>query len=165
MKFAATAIAFLALTTSAVARQDMSAEGAWARATTPKAQTGAVYLTIVDKGAADTLTSVSTPVAAKAKLHETVKTGDVVGMRPVDALPISTTGPTVLAPGGYHIMLFGLKKPLVKGETFPITLNFAKRGAVNATVKVEAAGAGGPMQDMGSGHDMDSMSGASKVQP
>ena len=140
---------------AAVAGQDLSANGAWARATAASAQTGAVYLTIIDKGAADDLVSVTTPVAGSAKVHETVKKGDVVGMRPVDALPVSNAGPTMLAPGGYHIMLTGLKAPLEKGKSFPITLTFKKGGKVDATVVVEAADAGGPMQDMGPGHDMD----------
>ncbi len=134
---------------------DISVVGAWSRATSGSATTGAAYLTIVDKGAADKLVGVSTPVATTAKVHQTVKTGAVFGMRPVDSLPVSSSGPLMLAPGGYHIMLMGLTRPLAKGETFPLTLTFEKAGKVETQVSVEAAGAGGPMQDMGPGHDMD----------
>ena len=141
---------------------DIAVQGAWARATAASAQTGAVYLTITNKGAPDKLVGVTTPVAATAKLHETVKTGDVVGMRPIDSLALPASGPTVLAPGGYHIMLMGLKDRLVEGKTFPITLTFAGAGTMDATVAVEAAGAGGPMQDMGPGHDMDRMPGTAR---
>jgi copper(I)-binding protein len=49
--------------------------------------------------------------------------------------------PVVLAPGGYHIMLMGLKQPLKQGDAFPITLNFANAGPVTAQVTVEPPGA------------------------
>ena len=138
---------------------DIQLEGAWARATSASAKTGAVYLRIITKGAPDELIEATTPVAQSAKLHQTVRTGDVVSMKPVDSLAVSPSGPTVLAPGGYHLMLMNLKQPLVKGKSFPVTLTFVKAGKVQTTVSIEAAGAGAPMQDMGAGHDMDSMPG------
>ena len=49
-----------------------------------------------------------------------------------------------LKPGGYHIMLMGLKQQLKDGETFPVTLTFEKAGAVTTTVHVAKAGAMGP---------------------
>ena len=49
-------------------------------------------------------------------------------MRPVGPLPIEPGKPVTLAPGGYHIMLSGLKRSLKQGDSFPITLSFAKAG-------------------------------------
>ena len=69
-------------------------------------------------------------------------------MRGVAALPMTAGNPVTLAPGGYHIMLMGLKQPLKQGDTFPITLSFAKAGQLTATVTVQKPGAGMPM-----GHD------------
>lgn len=47
-------------------------------------------------------------------------------------------GTTVkFAPGGYHIMLMGLKQPLKAGDRFPLTLKFAKAGSVTVDVQVE----------------------------
>ncbi len=40
------------------------------------------------------------------------------------------------APGGYHIMLTGLKAPLKTGDSFPLTLTFAGAGEVKVDVKV-----------------------------
>jgi copper(I)-binding protein len=57
-----------------------------------------------------------------------------------------------LAPGSYHIMLSGLKQSLKQGDSFPITLSFAKAGPVTATVTVAKAGAtmpAGKMSGMG----------------
>jgi hypothetical protein len=102
---------------------------------------GAVYLTITDTGTPDTLTGVTTPVAATADLHETINDHGVMKMRPVASLTIEPGKPVTLAPGGYHIMLMGLKQALKQGESFPVTLNFAKAGQVTATAMVEKAGA------------------------
>ena len=62
-------------------------------------------------------------------------------MRPVDALPVSQSSPVKLTPGGYHLMLTGLTRPLAVGDTFPLTLTFAQAGSISTTVKVEKAGA------------------------
>ncbi len=130
-------------------------QNAWARATAPMAKTGAVYLTIVDHGAPDRLVSLSTPVAQQAQLHQTTMHDHIMRMRPVDGLAIAGPGPVTFAPGGYHVMLLGLKKALVKGDSFPLSLTFQHAGTLQVSVTVESVGAGGPVQDSGMGHDMD----------
>jgi periplasmic copper chaperone A len=132
----------------ALAQQNgMRVENAWSRAAM-QGRTGVVYLTIVDDGAADRLTSIATPVAAKAELHESFTENGVAKMRAVGALPVAQGNKVTLAPGGYHIMLMNLKQPLRQGDAFPVTLNFEKAGQVTATVTVQKAGGSMPM-----GHD------------
>jgi copper(I)-binding protein len=65
-------------------------------------------------------------------------------MRPIEAIEVNLGEPTVLRPGGLHIMLIGLKKPLVAGQTFPLRLRFEKAGElpVEVTVRKIAAGEG-----------------------
>ena len=121
----------------------------WSRAM-PVGATGVVYLTVTDQGAPDMLTRVASPVAASAELHETIDDHGVMKMRPVGSLPIAPGKPLTLAPGGYHIMLMGLKQALVAGTSFPVTLTFAKAGTVTATATVQAAGAAMPGMDHGS---------------
>ncbi len=133
----------------------ISVEHAWARATTASATSGVVYLTIVDHGDPDRLTGATTPVAGKAQLHQTTMQDDVMRMRPVDGLALSSREPVTLAPGGYHLMLTGLRQPLQQGRSFPLTLSFEHAGPVQASVIVESAGAAGQMQSGGPGHDMD----------
>jgi copper(I)-binding protein len=119
---------------------------------------GVVYLTITDTGQADTLTGASTPVAAMAGLHESINDNGVMKMRPVASLPIAPGKAVTLAPGGYHIMLMDLKQPLTEGETFPITLSFAKAGQVTATARVAKAGAAAmPGMDQGTTGGMGNM--------
>ncbi len=114
---------------------------AWSRAAM-SGRTGVVYLTITDSGTPDRLISGSSPVAAKVTLHESFDDHGVMKMRPVAALPVQRGAPLTLGPGGYHIMLEGLKQPLQPGETFPVTLTFANAGAITATASVQKAGAG-----------------------
>ena len=49
-----------------------------------------------------------------------------------------------LQPGGFHIMLLGLKQGLTAGSRFPLTLTFEKAGSVQMDVPVEAMGSMGP---------------------
>jgi hypothetical protein len=107
---------------------------------------GVVYLTIVDHGAPDRLTGVSSPVADRAELHESFSQGGVAKMRPVASLAVEQAKPVVLAPGGYHIMLMGLKQPLKQGDVFPVTLTFANAGELTTKVTVEQQGANMPME-------------------
>jgi copper(I)-binding protein len=124
--------------------QTVQVENAWARATAAGAMSGGIFLTVTDTGAPDRLLGASTPVAATAQLHETVNDNGVMRMRPVAGLPLEAGKPVVLKPGGYHVMLMGLKQQLKPGDTFPVTLTFEKAAPVTATVTVGKAGASVP---------------------
>jgi copper(I)-binding protein len=123
----------------------------WARATPGGAHTGAVYMTLVNKGKADDrLVGVSSPVAAKAQLHVETNDNGVMKMRPVADVDLKPGATAVLKPGGMHVMLMGLKQPLKAGESFPLTLEFAKGGVAKVNVPVEKIGAMGAPPAMGS---------------
>ena len=62
-------------------------------------------------------------------------------MRAVENIPVPANGQTALEPGGYHIMLIGLKQALKEGGSFPLTLTFEKAGSVTVQVPVQKAGA------------------------
>lgn len=128
---------------------------AWSRATPPAAITGAGYLTITNTGkSADRLVGGSTAVAAKLEIHEMSMTGGVMRMRPLkDGLAIGPGQSVTLKPGGYHLMLIGLKRPLNAGERLPVTLTFERAGAVKT--ELEVRGPGG--QPAGDHHAMPGM--------
>ena len=65
-------------------------------------------------------------------------------MRQVDGLDLPAGQAVTLKPGGYHIMLTGLTRPLKEGETVSLTLSFAKAGSREVTAPVEKIGAMGP---------------------
>lgn len=130
----------------------VTAGSAWARASAGHANTGAAYLTLTGGSQDDTLTSISTPVATTAEVHESSSEGGVMRMRAVGPLPIPAGKTVTLAPGGYHVMLMGLKHPLAAGQSFPMTLNFSHAQPMTVTVDVRPIGAaamGGHMQMQG----------------
>jgi copper(I)-binding protein len=78
----------------------------------------------------------------------------VMKMRQVDGIDLPAGKTVALKPGGYHIMLTGLAQPLAAGQSFPLTLDFAKAGARQVTVSVEKIGSMGPAASQGSGMTM-----------
>ncbi|WP_434622147.1 copper chaperone PCu(A)C [Azospirillum sp. B2RO_4] len=129
----------------------------WARATAPSAPNGGAYLSLTNTGSTeDRLVSASTPAAEKAELHTHLNENGVMKMREVPAIPVAPGEQVKLAPGGLHIMLLGLKKPLEKGARIPMTLHFEKAGTVDVEIAVEAAGQSAPQAE---GH-MGAMGGA-----
>jgi copper(I)-binding protein len=117
----------------------------WSRATASSGQTGAIYLDIENHGTGpDRLTGAQTPVASMAHFHATVMDGDMASMKMMDGVDLPAGQTVSLKPQSMHLMLMGLKQPLKKGESFPLTLQFEKAGKVEVEVVVEAAGALGP---------------------
>ena len=81
-------------------------------------------------------------------------------MREMPTVDLSPRAKVTFDPGSMHIMLVGLKQPLKEGQTFPLTLTFAKAGKVDVTVSVAKVGAMQPggMAPMDAGarrHDED----------
>lgn len=145
-------IAALSLTIAAIvtmvpgaSASDLMVMKAFARASaTPTAETGAAYVSLMNHGKeGDSLVSVSTPAAAMAHLHKSEMVNGVMKMEPVDALELPGQGVLEMKPGGYHIMLMGLKQPLKKGDEIDITLHFQRAGDVSVKVPVGGVAANG----------------------
>jgi hypothetical protein len=136
---------------------DLLITQAWSRATPSGAKVGSGYLTIENKGSApDRLIGSSGDVAAKVELHEMAMDNGVMTMRPLDKGLTVEPGKTVkLAPGGYHLMLMDIKRPLKRGDKVPITLEFEKAGKVTVPLDVEGVGAQGPAGADKAGGQMD----------
>lgn len=116
--------------------------GGWTRPTAA-GMNAAGYLTIVNRGPfADRLTGASSPVARGISLHVSRQMGTVMTMRPVQAITVAAGSSVTLGPGGYHLMLEGLKRPLKPGMSVPLSLSFARVGTVRVALKV-GAGPGG----------------------
>jgi copper(I)-binding protein len=103
------------------------------RARTTVTDTTAVYLTIKNNGAADTLLSVAIDpaLAGMAQVHEVVTTGGTMAMQELKSgLPVPANGTVELKSGSYHTMVMNVKKPVAAGDIVPITLVFDKAGSV-----------------------------------
>jgi copper(I)-binding protein len=99
--------------------------------------TGAVYVTLRNTGPApDALVGASSEAAEVVELHETIRDGDVMRMRPVGKLALPAGGTLTMTPGGLHIMLIHLKRALHSGDRVPLTLTFASGGTLRFEVPV-----------------------------
>jgi copper(I)-binding protein len=65
-------------------------------------------------------------------------------MRETPGLELPARKHLVLRPGGSHLMLVGLKQPLLKGQRIPLTLRFERAGEVHVELEVLASGAAKP---------------------
>lgn len=127
----------LTVVTAVAAAAGLELESAWARATPPGATVAAVYLRIDNTGGpADRLLAIKSPVATSAELHRTSIEDGIARMRQVSTLHVGANEVLEFVPGGLHIMLFGLKKPLVAGQAFELELVFEVVGPRRMTVTV-----------------------------
>jgi copper(I)-binding protein len=143
----AASLLFIAASAMAAQGDDIEIKDAWARATPAGAQTAAVYATL-QSATGDRLVGVSTPAATQADLHVMSMDNGVMKMRQVDGIDLPAGQAVTLKPGGFHIMLTGLAKPLAEGQTFPMTLTLANAGAKDVIVTVQKVGAMGPGKSM-----------------
>lgn len=97
-----------------------------------------VYLVLTNPGdAPDRLLSAASDVARALEIHDTVLVDDVMIMQQVsDGVEIPAHGRVEIKPGGLHIMLIGLTDDLLPGETFPLTLQFERAGALTIEAEV-----------------------------
>ncbi|MEI7713663.1 MAG: copper chaperone PCu(A)C [Rhodospirillales bacterium] len=112
----------------------------WARASAGPATTAAVYFTAIAAGTQDRLIGARTPIAAIASLHGTIDDRGVMKMRPVENVAVAPDKPVLFEPGGYHVMLEGLREPLKAGAHFPLTLVFERAGPTTVDVVIEPIG-------------------------
>ena len=130
------------MTTSLVAhaqRQrgaDIDVRSAWVRPTvTGQMGTGA-FMHLTSKAGARLL-GASSDVAGVVEIHEMTMQGNVMQMRPVRSLDLPPGSTVELKPGGHHVMLMDLKRPLAPGEKIKVELRLETRDKKLVTQPVE----------------------------
>ena len=101
------------------------ASAAWMRAVPPGARTAAIYLTLHGGAAGIDVVSASAPVAATVELHTTRAEGSMQRMLRVPAFAVAAGATRALRPGGDHLMLIGLARPLRDGDRLSLILTLA----------------------------------------
>jgi hypothetical protein len=105
---------------------------------TDSSANGAVYATIANTGKeADALVSASSDASQTVELHEVKNEGGVMKMRPVPKIGLPSGGKIEMKPGGYHVMLLGLKRDLKPGDKVEVTLKFERGGEVRVDAPVK----------------------------
>ncbi len=135
----------------------------WSRATAPSQKAGGVFLKIKNASdQPDRLIGVESDLSEVVSLHAMIRDGDVMKMRPVDGgVEVPANGEAVLAPGGIHVMLIGLREQLIKETTIPLTLIFERAGRIEIDAVVESAGSRGPAGTSAAGEGGHSQHGTS----
>lgn len=129
--------ALAASLTVASAQAPLTVTEAWVREPVPGRAVTAAYAVVDNPAKADiAIVGVSSEVAGTAELHEMARSGDMMKMQQVKEIKVPAAGRVELKPGGYHVMLFDLKKPLKEGDVVPLVLTTSGGATVNVTAKV-----------------------------
>jgi copper(I)-binding protein len=137
MKILLLSAAIAAVFAASAFAADLMANEPFAFASTPSAKAGAAYVSVMNHGDADRLLDAKSDVAKRVEIHAHQDVDGVMRMRQVKAgIEVPMDSKIVMAPGSYHIMMMGLKAPLVEGEAFDVTLVFEKAGEVTVSVPI-----------------------------
>jgi len=102
---------------------DLHISDGYVRLVPPVAQTSAAFMQLSNpSGVPVTIVAASSPVAERTELHDHIRDGEIMRMRKIESLEIPAGGRLRLAPGGLHMMLIGLLRPLVEGQQVDLEL-------------------------------------------
>jgi len=132
------AFSLAALALAAAANAQVTVKDPWVRATVPQQKATGAFMQLT--AAQDVkLVAGSSPVAGVVEIHEMVMDNNVMKMREVPGgLPLSAAKALDLKPGGYHVMLIDVVKPLNAGDKVPLTLVVEGADRKRATIEVSA---------------------------
>lgn len=126
-----------ALFTVLAAEAQVQVADPWVRATVAPQQATGAFMQLTSARPAKVVAA-SSPLAAVAEIHEMKMDGGVMRMRAVEALALPAGQAVALKPGGYHVMLMGLKAPIPAGERVPLTLTVEGEDGRRSVVEVSA---------------------------
>ncbi|MSQ69879.1 MAG: copper chaperone PCu(A)C [Betaproteobacteria bacterium] len=109
----------------------------WVRGTVPGQKATGAFMEISSAEPVE-LVSIASPAAGLVEIHEMILEGTVMKMRAIAKLDVPAGRKVELKPGGYHVMMMELAKPLKKGDTVPLKLIFRGKDRKPVTVEVKA---------------------------
>lgn len=130
----ATVAALVALAGPALAATKV--ENAWARGTVQGQPSSGAFMQITSSDGGK-LVSVMSPWAGMAEVHEMKMEGGVMKMNAAPFVELPAGKMVELKPGGYHVMLMGLKQQLKGGELLPLTLTIEGAGGKKETLELK----------------------------
>ncbi len=122
---------------------ELALQGAFIRATLPRAPVGGAYVTITNSGANDDrLVSATAPAGDNVAVRKMNHENGIVSMQTLpEGLPVPAREAISLVRGYSHMMINGLDVPLVKGQALDLTLTFEVAGDVTVRFDVLALNA------------------------
>ncbi|BBD98579.1 copper chaperone PCu(A)C [Sphingobium amiense] len=123
---------------------------AWVRLSPNKDMPSAGYFVAHGGDSGAQIRGVITDYALKVEMHESVAKNGVMSMKPVDSVDVPAKGEVAFAPGGKHLMLWGVNDTAIGRGKMQLTflMGNGDRLLVDAVIrKPEAAGASGPAKE------------------
>ena len=137
-KLLALSILLMFMAHISISQEAMIINDAWVREVPPGSSVSAAYMTIQNKGNDDQLIAISSDFSETAELHTSkVDDSGVATMEMINVLDIPSGKTVELKPGGMHIMLIGIKEPLVGKESVNLKLEFNQAGDIQIEVPVK----------------------------
>lgn len=124
------------LSADAAGANPLAAHDAWTR-TADSGATAAVYFVLTNAAdSSDTLRAVASADAEITGMHVSMQNGRTMHMAPVTSLPVPGMDSVAFRPLGAHVMLTGLRRPLVEGDSVTVTLDFVSGRAIEVRAGV-----------------------------
>lgn len=90
------------------------------------------------------LQAVETEVAQRVEMHGSVMQNGMMTMTPIKTVDVPAKGKVAFAPGGKHLMLFGLNPGAVKMGKASLTLIFSNGDRIIIDAKIQKQGEAAP---------------------
>ncbi len=113
----------------------MVVEGAYVILNPVPGHPAAGYFKIINFGPDDRLIGAQSDEVERVEMHQTVRNGDIVRMRPQKTTAVAGGSSLSFSPGGYHLMVFGAPPT---STTISITLIFEISGAQKIEFEVRS---------------------------
>ena len=114
--------------------------GATIRLAAVPGRPAAGYLSLPIRGDRRALLSVTSPQAGRIEMHETMNSGNMSSMRPLERLPVRDGEILAFTPGGRHLMLFDLDRRVPAGGRVTLVFRFERGGAETLSATVVPTG-------------------------
>jgi periplasmic copper chaperone A len=111
----------------------------WVKTTVPGGSVSAAYMKIKAPLALK-LVKVETAIAGIVEIHDMKMNDGVMEMKAIDAIDVPANKVVELKPGGMHVMLLKVNKPIKTGDVVPLTLTFEDANKRAVSLSVEAIG-------------------------
>lgn len=141
--FGTVALCVLALTGCAK-RKELNVTDAYVRFAPVRSNPSAAYFTVHGGDQDVSLIEVSTEVAIRSEMHESMNAGGMASMKPVTSVPIPAGSIVKFEPGGKHVMLWNINPGLQPPKVITLIFAFSNGERIQADAPLVAAGAVGP---------------------
>ena len=116
---------------------EVTVKDAWVRGTVAAQTTTGAFMTITSSEEAK-LVGARSSIAKTTQIHQSMLMDGVNHMHAADSVTLAAGKSIELKPGGYHVMLMGLAKPVAAGEKVPIELTIEDKRGKRSKIEIQA---------------------------